>query len=102
MYSKIKKTTSVLFGSALFYCCSAALKMPTASDAQKTGTPLTTLTHGRKMYIDHCASCHNLYLTEKYSAAEWKREVNRMQQKAKINDEQKEIILKYLTSKSIE
>ena len=86
--------------SIMIYGCSAALKVPTPADAQKSGTQLSTLSQGREMYISHCASCHNLYLPEKYTAAEWKAEVNVMQKKAKINDVQKETILKYLILKS--
>jgi hypothetical protein len=102
MYSRIRNFGIVLVGFILIYGCSAALKVPNSADAQKTGTPLSTLTQGRKTYVGYCGSCHNLYLTEQYTAPEWKREVNRMQQRAKINDDQKEIILKYLTSKSLE
>jgi mono/diheme cytochrome c family protein len=100
MYSKIKIAGIVLISSILIYRCSAALLVPTAADAQKTGTPLNTLVQGREMYIGHCGSCHNLYLPEKLTASEWNREVNLMQRKAKINDDQKEVILKYLTAKS--
>lgn len=89
-----------MVGSILICGCSAALKVPTPADAQKTGTQLSTLAKGREMYIDHCASCHNLYLPEKYTAAQWKTEVNVMQKKAKIDDVQKETILKYLILKS--
>jgi len=64
MYSKIKIAGIVLISSILIYRCSAALLVPTAADAQKTGTPLNTLVQGREMYIGHCGSCHNLYLPE--------------------------------------
>lgn len=100
MYSKIKILAILLVGSLLIYRCSAALQVPTAVEAQKTGTSLITLTHGREMYIAHCGSCHNLYLPDKFTTTEWSKEVNLMQKKAKINDDQKELILKYLTSKS--
>ena len=100
MYSKTENLGIVLICSILIYGCSAALKVPTPADALKTGTPISTLSKGREMYIGHCASCHNLYLPEKYTAAQWKTEVNVMQKKAKINDDQKAMILKYLILKS--
>jgi len=100
MYSNIGYSGIILVGSILIYGCSAALKVPTPAEAQKTGIQLSALSQGRDLYIGHCASCHNLYLPEKYTAAQWKTEVNLMQKKAKIDDVQKETILKYLILKS--
>jgi nitrate/TMAO reductase-like tetraheme cytochrome c subunit len=75
------------------------LYLPVNDDAQRVGTSLDTLKNGRTLYINNCASCHNLYSPEKFTSKEWRKNVTAMQKRAKINDAQKEIILKYLTAK---
>lgn len=76
--------------------CTASLYMPTANDAEVFKTKLETLKSGREMYINKCGSCHNLYLPEKYTNQEWIQILNRMQKPAKIDDSQKELIMKYI------
>ena len=72
--------------------------MPTAADQERTGILLDSLSEGRKLYVDHCGSCHNLYLPERYSAPEWEKNVAEMQLKGKITDNQKSKIVHYLKS----
>ena len=100
MYSKILYIALLIVAIVLAYQCSTSLHVPTMVDAQKNGTSLDTLVKGREIYIRSCGSCHSLYLPEKYTAVQWNKEMSRMQKPAKINNEQKELILKYLTSKS--
>ena len=85
-----------LVGSLLLVQCSSALKTPTVADSQTSGESMEVLKEGRKLYIKNCSSCHYLYLPEKYTKADWAYNLDFMQERAKINDEQKEIILKYL------
>ena len=100
MNSKKTATAFILFGSMLVYQCSVALQVPTEREAQKAGTSLETLVKGRDMYIRKCGSCHSLYLPEKLTAAQWLTSMEKMQKRSKINQEQKEMILKFLSSKS--
>jgi mono/diheme cytochrome c family protein len=99
MHSKLILTGALIFVSCIFYRCGSALYIPETSDALRTKTTLDSLITGRKLYITNCASCHNLYLPGKFSAREWAKNVTEMQAKAKINEEQKAYILRYLTSK---
>ncbi|MCB8999119.1 MAG: hypothetical protein H6540_03480 [Bacteroidales bacterium] len=78
--------------------CSVALKMPTVSDAQTSGTSLDTLLKGRALYISNCGSCHSLYLPERFTASHWSRTVSDMKYRAKLDNEQASLILQYLTS----
>lgn len=89
----------LLGGISIFYRCGSVLYLPVTADAEKAGISLDTLNNGRNLYINNCASCHTLYAPEKFTTAEWKKNVNAMQKRAHINDEQKEQILKYLTLK---
>ena len=88
----------VLLASVFIYRCGTMLYIPAAPDAERAGVALDTLLQGRQLYIHHCGSCHTLYLPERYSAAEWNKNISEMQRKATISDAEKEIILKYLTS----
>src|SRR5262250_1095922 len=73
--------------------CKPLLYIPSSSDAGKQDE----LLQGRKLYVNHCSSCHNLHLPNEYNADEWKRNVDEMQQKAKITDGEKQLILEFLT-----
>lgn len=99
MNSKKIATALILFAAMLVNQCSVALEVPTAVDAQKSGTSLEILVKGRDMYIRKCGSCHGLYLPEKLTAVQWQTSMEKMQKKSKINQEHKEMILKFLSSK---
>jgi cytochrome c1 len=74
--------------------CSPSLYIPASSDPvlqQK-------LLEGRKLYVRICSSCHNLHLPRQYNAESWRKNLNLMQERAKITDEEKEIIFLYLNS----
>lgn len=91
--------------SAIIICltlpsCTSGLYTPNAADAQLENTPLDTLLTGRKLYINKCSNCHNLYLPTNYTYSEWQTIMNNMQNQAKIDDNQKLIITKYLKLKS--
>jgi len=75
--------------------CSSALYIPTESH-QTTSASLSQLQAGRKLYVQKCGSCHTLVLPEKHSKQEWQHFLDEMQQKASINNLEKEQILKYL------
>ena len=62
---------------------------------------LNELTQGRKLYIQSCGSCHNLYVPDRFPDAHWVAEMDSMKVAAKITDEQAELILKYLTTETL-
>lgn len=69
--------------------------MPTAETVNNDQL-LQELTVGRKLYIQNCGSCHNLYKPEKYTADKWAHEIDEMKAQAKITDVQAALIFKYL------
>jgi hypothetical protein len=94
-----------LFISATIIClafssCSSSLYTPNETDAQLENTSLDTLLAGKKLYANKCSSCHNLYLPTKYTYSEWQDIMIKMQKLAKIDDNHKLIITKYLKVKS--
>jgi hypothetical protein len=100
MYSRLKILAIAITIVVLIYKCSTALFIPTSVEAQKSGISLDTLLMGREMYIKNCGSCHSLFLPEQYTKSEWRIHIDSMQLRSDINDKQKEVILKYLESKS--
>jgi cytochrome c5 len=84
----------------LIYRCGSALYVPSVADQARTGIMLDSLSEGRKLYVNHCGSCHNLYLPERYDATEWEKNVSEMQEKGKITNIQKVKILYYVKSGS--
>lgn len=84
----------------LFAACGTALYVPTQADAEHTGLPADTLLMGRKLYVDHCGSCHNLYLPEQFSKQHWIKEIPEMRQKAKISEEEARLIRNFILARS--
>jgi cytochrome c5 len=76
--------------------CTSALYIPTASQ-QTESASLSQLQEGRILYVQKCGSCHTLVLPDKHTKNEWQHFLNEMQQKASINNTEKEQILRYLS-----
>jgi mono/diheme cytochrome c family protein len=87
-----------LFGLMLFIACAPALYLPNAEVARVKNKPLEGLNAGRSLYIDHCGSCHQLYLPSRFADSSWRRSVDKMQSRARINDDQKHLIMDYILS----
>jgi mono/diheme cytochrome c family protein len=75
--------------------CKPLLYIPASSD----NTEQEILLSGRKIYVEHCSSCHNLHLPNEYTADGWKKELDKMGERAAISEKQKLLIHKYLTYK---
>lgn len=81
----------------LMSSCAPALYVPSAATTSDPAE-LTVLNEGRAMYVQHCGSCHSLFVPSDFSDEAWEAHLDQMQARAKISDHQKERILKYLTS----
>ena len=85
----------VLLLVLLIISCGTNLYIPTV-DNVTAGATLDELAEGRKLYVEKCGSCHLLYNPNSYEREQWKIEVDEMQERTKIDDHKKELILKYL------
>lgn len=92
--NKIKYLIPVLV--LVLFACKSALYIPTVENTANKAN-VEELQKGRALYINKCSSCHALYLPEKYNKTEWTKWVNRMAPKAKITNEEKELIQAYVT-----
>ena len=75
--------------------CGASLYVPGPADATPSAS-LAELTAGRELYAQSCSTCHSLFLPARFSPAEWRRNLERMQPRAHISDSDKTLILKFL------
>jgi hypothetical protein len=76
--------------------CSTALYIPDR-DQSISETSYKELLEGRDIYINKCGACHSLIIPERYNENEWNKWVDKMGPKARISDEEKHLVLKYLT-----
>lgn len=84
----------------MIIACSQVLYIPTLADSQRTGVSTDTLVLGRNLYVNNCGSCHNLYQPERFTKKEWEKVMPVMQKKAKCNNQEISIIMKYLKARS--
>ena len=100
MNSNTKFAVLFSFILVVIISCSPALYLPTLADSQKTGIAVDTLSMGRKLYVNNCGSCHNLYKAESYRKSEWYKILPEMQKKTDCNNQQKKLIFNYLMARS--
>jgi len=85
-----------LFVVLFFWACGPTLYIPQSADAE---TQVKLLT-GRKLYIEKCSGCHNLFLPQQFTAVQWELNLNEMQERSTISNLQKELIWNYLVQRS--
>ena len=90
----MKKTISFILLFTLF-SCGSNLYIPFNGKGEIS---VENLKKGRELYVKNCASCHQLYAPNKYNSVEWQKKLNWMQPKAKITDDQKQLIYNYLVN----
>ena len=64
----------------------------------------TNYPDGRDLYISKCGGCHQLFDPNSYTKADWNKIMVAMQEKSKIDDQQKDEILNWIieTRQSLE
>ena len=93
--------TKLFAGLAIFaiaYGCSSKQKFVPPVIVESKPTEKIDVAQGKILYEGKCGRCHGLYEASKFTAAEWRPIVDRMAPKAKITDEQKELVYAYLTT----
>ncbi|MFZ4454681.1 MAG: hypothetical protein ACOYOT_00520 [Bacteroidales bacterium] len=81
---------------ALIISCFAGIYKPSKGD-ETPAASFEELKSGRNLYINNCASCHALHQPERYDTAQWRQWMDKMAVKAKINLQDKALIMKYVT-----
>jgi cytochrome c5 len=85
--------------------CATSLPPPSEADATRAatqwpGTTLETLSRGRMTYLDHCTSCHAAYRPDTKPAAAWRKIVQKMATRSKLDHQSTEDVVRYLVSSS--
>lgn len=88
-----------LLAVVLMLGCSSTKKVVVVQPETKTVLSETAL-QGQTLYENSCKRCHRLHNANEYTAARWPSILNNMQKKAKITDQQKELIFEYLAINS--
>ena len=84
--------------AGLVLASAASLFAANQTDSVTLKTANDSIGSGKQLYSTSCIRCHKLNEPSKYTSQQWPVIVDKMQKKAKITDEQKAIILKYLLS----
>jgi len=79
----------------LLYSCSPQLYIPKESASTVS---LEDLKKGREIYVKKCASCHQLHLPAQFDEKVWSINLDEMQSKANITDEEKQLIYQYIVN----
>lgn len=88
------KISFVAISIGLLSGCAPVFYHPSVADAEKQ----KQLQSGREIYLNKCGTCHNLHLPSEYNSEQWKANLDFMQPKAKITDDERNAVFQYLTS----
>ena len=76
----------------LFLAALAAMALE-STVTRLSGPELKT---AQKLYLGKCAKCHELYNPSSYNDRDWQRWMQKMKKKAHLNDEQFELLSRYI------
>lgn len=54
-----------------------------------------------ELYNNKCSGCHRLHSKTELTSEKWKSEIEEMSKKAKLNEDEKRMIIEYLTKDSL-
>lgn len=94
---KIKVGTGLILGLLLMGCSSSKKTIETTEVLEKNQVVLSSeQAEGKMLYENNCGKCHALFSADKFSKEQWEPIVLRMQKKARITDEQRDLVFNYL------
>jgi cytochrome c len=89
---------ALLFVGAV--ACTSQLYVPTEKNVNKVEVAsLSELQQGHELYINNCGKCHKLHGPGSRSNIEWKKALNDMIPKTKLNNDQSYLIYRYLVNR---
>ena len=94
--------TKRLFSIAvvILLSCAGTIFATTQDDTIKNKMPVDSVKTGKELYVKSCARCHKLKDPAKYTMVQWPGLVNKMQKRSKITDQEKALILSYLSTEA--
>lgn len=106
MLARADRAVLVALALALVACASSPLAPVVTAQhlqrarAERPETSLAELDAGRTLYTRRCAGCHTLVDPRTITAGQWPAEVTEMRERAKLDDEQVETLVRYLVAVS--
>ena len=88
MKKYIKAAVTIIILLIIFFACSQGYIVNTNAH--------TNYPEGRSLYMSKCSGCHQLFDPNSYTKGEWSKIMVVMQEKSKINDQQKNDILDWI------
>jgi mono/diheme cytochrome c family protein len=80
--------------------CTSQLYIPGEKNVDKVEkATLAELQQGHDLYVSNCGNCHKLYKPSSQSNVGWKKILNSMAPKAKLNNDQSYLIYRYLVNR---
>ncbi len=55
-----------------------------------------------ELYYEKCGGCHRLYSKQEFTNEKWQSEVEEMSKKAKLSEDEKRMIIEYLTNNNLQ
>lgn len=81
-------------------CSTTQIYTPTDANVNKVEkATLAELTKGHDLYASKCGKCHKLYPVDSRDAKQWKEVLGVMGPKAKLDDNEVQLIHRYLINK---
>lgn len=94
---KIKISAGLILGLLLVACSSSKKTIETNETIEKKEVVLSPeQAEGKMLYENNCGKCHALFSADKFTKEQWEPIVLRMQKKARITDEQRDLVFNYL------
>ena len=56
---------------------------------------------GEELYYNKCSGCHRLHSKTEFTIEKWESEIDEMSKKAKLNEDEKRMIIEYLTNDNL-
>ena len=53
---------------------------------------------GEELYYNKCSGCHRLHPKTEFTSEKWESDIEEMSKKAKLNEDEKRMIIEYLTN----
>jgi cytochrome c5 len=93
------KTAIIIILVLAFVSCTTKLYIPSEANVNKRETAsLAELQQGKEIYSNKCERCHKLPKPEKHQPEEWTKILKKMAVKAKLTDDQKTLVFKYVSN----
>lgn len=95
--TSVLRKTSIFFAIAVVGILASCTPQPAVVKGSKMNT-VETLALGKTAFENSCAKCHDLPNPTDHSAQDWVGLMNSMAPKAKLNDQQHEMVYDYIVS----